>query len=105
MIVYAVLLFTFSALLISAGALICSGKYELMYDFYISAVNDLRGYTKMHGIATMCMSVPLIACGVLMLVQPEIPFALIGLGILVLGIIGGYIAFWQIQKKYNGGMF
>jgi hypothetical protein len=51
------------------------------------------------------MSLPLIACGVLFLLKPAMLLSLIGLGILVLGIIGGYIAFYQIQKKYNGGMF
>lgn len=105
MLFYSVFLFGFSALLIMVGALICSGRYELMYDYYISGVTDLKRYTRAHGIATMCMSLPLIACGVLQLVGPEIPVALIGIGVLVVGIIVSYIFFYRIQEKYNGGMF
>ena len=105
MLVYSVLLFVFSALLITVGAFICSGRYELIYDYYISGVTDLKQYTRAHGIATMCLSIPLIACGVLQLAGPEIPFAFIGMGILVIGIVVAYICFYQIQKKYNGGMF
>ena len=105
MIVYSVFLFIFAAMLIAVGAFVMTGRYDLMYDYYISGTNDLRGYTKAHGIAMMCMSVPLIACGVLQLLQPAYLLTFIGIGILVLGIIGGYVAFYQIQKRYNGGMF
>ena len=105
MVLYAILMFLFSAVLILSGAIVATGKYENIYDYYICAVNDLKGYAKAHGIAMMCMSLPLIACGICMLVGPEIPTVLIGLGILLVGIIVGYVAFYKIQEKYNGGMF
>ena len=81
MILYAVLLFVFSALLILAGVLTCRGGYDLIYDYAINGVNDLKGYTRSN------------------------PFALIGLGVLVVGIVVAYIFFHRIQTKYNGGMF
>ena len=105
MILYAVLLFVFSLLLILAGVMTCGGSYDLIYDYSINGVNDLKRYTKANGIAMICLSLPLIACGVLFWVQPEIPFALIGLGVLVVGIVVAYIFFHRIQTKYNGGMF
>ncbi len=105
MIVYSLLLFTFAALLIYTGVLTMLGKYEMIYDFYICRVTDLRTYCRRLGLATALLSLPLIACGVLMLIKPEIPLALIGLGVLLLGIIGFYIWFFLIQKKYQGGMF
>ncbi len=105
MFVYSVFLFLFAAMLIAVGTFVMTGRYDLMYDYYISATNDLKGYTRAHGIAMMCMSLPLIACGVLFLLKPALVLSLVGLGILLLGIVGGYIAFYQIQKKYNGGMF
>ena len=105
MIVYSVFLFLFSVMLISVGICVMLGRYDMMYDYYISHTNDLKGYTRAHGIAMICMSLPLIACGVLFLLKPAMLLSLIGLGILVLGIVGGYVAFYQIQKKYNGGMF
>lgn len=105
MFVYSVFLFLFSAMLIAVGAFVMTGRYDMMYDYYISATNNLKGYTRAHGLAMIGMSLPLIACGVLFLLKPAMVLSLVGLGILVLGIIGGYIVFYQIQKKYNGGMF
>ena len=105
MILYAVLMFVFAALLLLTGIMTCLGGYDLIYDYALNRVTDLRRYAKANGIALICLCLPLIACGVLMLVQPEIPLALIGLGILVVGIVVDYIFCHRIQTKYNGGMF
>lgn len=105
MIVFSVLLFTVSALMIVAGAFICSGKYEALFDFYLGGATDIKAYSKAYGIAMMCMSIPCIACGVLQLLTPEIPFVIIAIAILVVGFAVGYVFFNRIQKKYNGGMF
>lgn len=105
MIVFSVLLFTFSVLMILVGAFVCNGKFEVLYDFYLGAATDIKEYSKSYGIAMMCMSIPCIACGVLQLIKPEIPFVIIALCILVIGLAVGYVFFDRIQKKYNGGMF
>jgi len=105
MLFYAICLFVFAALEILTGVLTYLGNTNVIYDYYISSVSDIEGYTKAQGIATACMAVPAIACGVLFLVGPELLCSLIGIGIAILGIIGGYIAFYKIQERYNGGMF
>ena len=105
MILYAVLNFVFAAVLLVTGAIVALGDYEAIYDFYLWRVTDLKGYAKKHGLAMMGMGLPFIACGVLMLVKPEMPMALIGLGVLLLGFLIGFAVFNKIQKKYNGGMF
>ncbi len=105
MALYAICLFVFAALEIMTGILTYLGKYEVIYDYYISGVNDLQGYAKAQGIATMCMAAPAVICGVLFLVRPVVLCSLIGIGVAVLGVIGGFIAFNKIQNKFNGGMF
>ena len=67
MILYAVLMFVFAALLLLAGIMTCLGGYDLIYDYALNRVTDLRRYAKANGIALICLCLPLIACGVLML--------------------------------------
>jgi hypothetical protein len=105
MLFYAVCLFVFAALEILTGVLTYLGDINVVYDYYIGSVRDVRGYTKALGIATACMAAPAIACGVLFLVKPVLLCSLIGIGIALLGIIGGYVAFYKIQEHFNGGMF
>ena len=105
MILYAVCLFVFAALEILTGALTYLGNINVVYDYYISSVRDLSGYTKALGIATACMAAPAIACGVLFLVKPVLVCSLVGIGIAILGIVGGFVAFYKIQQRFNGGMF
>lgn len=105
MLFYAVCLFVFAALELLTGALTYLGNVNVVYDYYISSVTDVEGYTKALGIATACMAVPAIACGVLFLVEPALVCSLVGIGIAILGIIGGYVAFYKIQERFNGGMF
>ena len=105
MLFYAVCLFVFAALELLTGALTYLGNVNVVYDYYISSVTDVEGYTKALGIATAAMAVPAIACGVLFLVEPALVCSLVGIGIAILGIIGGYVAFYKIQERFNGGMF
>lgn len=105
MLFYAICLFLFAALEIVTGIMTCCQNYEVIYDYYISQVNDLKAYSKAQGIATICMAIPSAACGVLFLVQPIVPFALIGIGVALVDIVGGFFIFNAIQNKYNGGMF
>lgn len=105
MLLYAICLFVFAALEIMTGVLTYHGKYEVVYDYYISKVNDLQAYTKAQGIATMTMAAPALIAGVLFLLKPTLVCGLIGIAVVLLGIIGGFIAFDKIQKKYNDGMF
>lgn len=105
MIIYSVFLFVLAALFLAVGAAVTTGRYGLVYDYYICNVTDLRAYTRDHGIAMMTVSLPLIACGVLQLLAKQPMWTLIGIGILVVGAIVEFLVFNAIQKKYNGGMF
>jgi len=105
MLFYAICLFVFAALEILTGTLTYLGNTNVIYDYYINSVSDLDGYTKAMGIATACMAAPAIACGVLFLVEPALVCSLVGIGIALLGIIGGFVAFYKIQERFNGGMF
>ena len=105
MIVYAICMLVFALLEVVTGIMIYRGDYGVIYDYYISEVNDLKGYTKAVGIATVCLAVPSLACGVLLLFPSPMPFALIGAGVAVVGGLIGYAVFYAIQSKYNGGMF
>ena len=105
MILYAVCLFVFAAIELLTGALTYLGNIDVVYDYYISSVRDVKGYTKALGIATACMAAPAIICGVLFLVKPVIVCSLVGIGIAILGAVGGFVAFYKIQQRFNGCMF
>ena len=105
MVLYAVCLFVCAALQVLTGVLTYMGRHDLVYDYYISGVNDLQGYTKAMGFITMALAAPSLICGVLFLLEPVVLLAVIGVVVLIGGIVGGYVASNNVQKKYNGGMF
>ncbi len=104
MIVYSILLLFFSAIMIAVGIMTLCGRYDLIYDFYIARVKDLKGYTRAQGIVMLCQAAAFLLCGIFLLL-PSPVFDWIAIGLFVCDLIAAFIVSDRIQKKYNGGMF
>ena len=104
MIAYSILLLLFSALMIAVGTITLCGSYDLIYDFYIAQVTDLKGYTRSQGIVMLCQAASFLACGIFLLLRTPV-WNWIAIGLFVCTVAAAYVASDLIQKKYNGGMF
>jgi len=106
MVVYSVMLFILAALTIAVEtvSLLGGGRAPTAFEppIEVSPDFDLNGYNLAQNIVRLCMSAPLIICGVLLLIQPAIPVALIGIAVLILGVIGGFVAHCLVLKHFKG---
>ncbi len=104
MFVYSMLSLLFSAIMIAVGIMTLCGGYDLIYDFHIARVTDLKGYTRAQGIVMLCQAAVLLICGIFLLLPAPV-FVWIAIGLFVCDLIVAFIVSDCIQKKYNGGMF
>ena len=105
MILYAILLVFFGAMMIIGGLRVYFTGIEYIYDYYTADVTDTAAYGRANGLALMIFALPTLICGVLQLILRTNLMVYISLAVLVIALFVSFYFFLRIQKKYNGGMF
>ena len=101
MVIYSIVMFLVSALLIVMGTLIYRGNTKLIHDYHQENVKDKKSYGRAMGKSIIGISAPLILAGIVgFFTTSALPTVL-----LIFGLIISFIPVFITQKKYNGGMF
>ena len=101
MLIFSIILFLTSVLLIIIGVSIYKGNIELIHSYHQENVTDKVGYGKAMGKALIILSLPLIASGIIaFFTESVIPTI-----VLIVGMVIGFIPIIKAQNKYNGGIF
>lgn len=101
MILYSIIMFATSILVIVVGILVFSGKTQLIHDYHQTRVKDKNGYAKAMGKALAGISIPLVITGIIALFTTSALPTLV----LIIGLILSFIPVIRTQNKYNGGLF
>lgn len=101
MLIFSIILFLTSVLLIIIGVSIYKGNIELIHSYHQENVTDKVGYGKAMGKALIILSLPLIASGIIaFFTESVIPTI-----VLIVGMVIGFVPIIKAQNKYNGGIF
>ena len=107
MIAYSVIVFATALLFLVLGVLIYRGKTDLIIDYHQTHIreSDKKEYGRAFGKAIFCISLTMIASGVIALFGESKTIVLSSTAVLLVGLIASIVRIVKVQKKYNGGVF
>lgn len=105
MLLYSILMFGVSALMIVFSILIYRGKTNLIHSYHQTKVKDFSAYGKAFGKALLVVGLAPLVSGIAALFGDDKPIAMAAVLILILGLAAGVACILAVQKKYNNGLF
>lgn len=105
MLLYSLIMFPVSALLIAFAVAIYKGHTHLIHDYHQTKVTDREAYGKAFGKALFLVGLAPLISGTITLFGDTPPVIYTSLTALALFFVLGFVSIYLVQKKYNGGMF
>ncbi len=108
MLLYSVLMFAASILLIVVSTLIYRGRTDLIHSYHQEKVKDKAAYGKAFGKALFAVALAPFVSGVIgLFADPDVSNLLVITAVLVLifGLVLGFYCILAVQRKYNNGLF
>ena len=104
MLLYSILMFTGSILLMVFGIMIYRGKVDLIHSYHQKRVKDKAAYGRAFGKALFAVALAPFASGVIGLFANSNPLEIIAVLVLLFGLVLGSCCILAVQKKYNKGL-
>lgn len=105
MIAYSIMMFSATVLLVSLGIGVYKGKTEFIHSYHQEKVTDKKSYGKSFGKALWVTAVAPFLSGVIGLLGDSDPIAITAVVILLIGLCIGFLCIFNVQRKYNKGLF
>ena len=105
MLVYSVIMFLSTALLMLVSIAIYKGKTNLIHSYHQTKVADKSAYGRAFGKALFIVAMAPFFSGVISLLGSSDTMAVIAVAILIIGIVIGMGFIVKVQMKYNKGIF
>ena len=105
MLVYSVIMFLSTALLMLVSIAIYKGKTNLIHSYHQTKVADKSAYGRAFGKALFIVAMAPLFSGVIGLLGSSDTMAVISVAIVIIGIVIGMGFIVKVQMKYNKGIF
>jgi len=105
MIVYTVIMFVAAIVFSAFAVLISKGHTNLINCYHEDRVKDKPLYCKKFSRSLWILAAVLAASGVIGMLGETDTIALSAVGVLIIGLVGGIIRIFCVQKNYGGGVF
>lgn len=105
MLVYSLIMFLSTALLMLVSIAIYKGKTNLIHSYHQTKVADKSAYGRAFGKALFIVAMAPLFSGVIGLLGSSDTMAVIAVAILIIGIVIGMGFIVKVQMKYNKGIF
>ena len=103
LILYSIILFFVSLVFLILGIAICKGKTDLIHSYHQENVTDKEAYGKAFGKTMFVFAGGMATGGAVALIGKT--YELAAIGILIAGLVAGFVCIGKVQKKYNGGLY
>lgn len=105
MILYSILMFAISILLIVISVMIYRGKTDLIHSYHQDRVKDKASYGKAFGKALFAVALAPFVSGVIGLIASSNLLKITAALVLIFGFVLGFCCILAVQRKYNNGLF